>query len=254
MESKTNASFVRATGEKLTLDTTVTYYYCNRSGYFLSRGNQRHSKSQGTSKLNTYCTAAITVRKNENQILVSYCPTHYGHKMLLGHLRIPRNERQAIAGKLLQGVTFERILDDIHDSMDNSINRIHLTTRKDIANIQQAYKLREAHYHEDDATSVKIWVDAMKKHTPNPVLLHKNQGQPTTSECKNLNEQDFMLVLQTPLQAEVLKKCGHNKVLCIDDTHGTNSYDFYLTTVLVIDEFGDGYPIGVSLTELTILH
>ena len=51
-----------------------------------------------------------------------------------------------------------------------------------------------------------------------------------------------MLVLQTPLQVEVLRKCTPNRIICIDDTHGTNSYDFYLTTVLTVDEFDEGYP------------
>ena len=40
----------------------------------------------------------------------------------------------------------------------------------------------------------------------------------------------------------MLKKCALNNIICIDDTHGTNSYDFYLTTLLIVDEFGEGYP------------
>ena len=99
---------------------------------------------QGSAKLNTYCTAAIVVRAtHDNKLLVEHCPTHYGHRTLLGHLRIPENDRLAIAGKRLQGIPFERILDDIRSSMDTSIQRIHLTTRKDIANIQQAYGIQE---------------------------------------------------------------------------------------------------------------
>ena len=51
-EEKRLSSF--PTGSKKTLhDKKVLYYYCNRSGYFRSKGKgQRHSKSQGTSKLN----------------------------------------------------------------------------------------------------------------------------------------------------------------------------------------------------------
>ena len=50
-------------------------------------------------------------------------------------------DRLTIAGKLIQGVTFERILDDIRNNMDSSLERIHLTSRKDIANIERAYGL-----------------------------------------------------------------------------------------------------------------
>ena len=93
----------------------------------------------------------------------------------------------------------------------------------------------------------------MKQNTPNPVLLYKQQGNATTSQCPNLTEKDFILVLQTPSQAEMLCKCGHNKIICVDGTHGTNSYDFNLTTVLVVDEFGEGYPTAWCISNRTDL-
>ena len=43
-----------------------------------------------------------------------------------------------------------------------------------------------------------------------------------------LDVNDFGLVLQTKLEAEMLRDCGHEKVVCIDATHGTNTYDFQL--------------------------
>ena len=57
--------------------------------------------------------------------------------------------------------------------------------------------------------------------------------------------------MQIPLQAEVLKKCTPNNIICIDDTHGTNSYDFYLTTLLIVDEFGERYPTAWYLSNST---
>ncbi len=41
----------------------------------------------------------------------------------------------------------------------------------------------------------------------------------------------------------MLMKFGSN-VVCADSTHGTNSYDFYLTNLLVVDEYGEGIPVG----------
>ena len=32
--------------------------------------------------------------------------------------------------------------------------------------------------------------------------------------------------------------------MCCDSTHGTNGYDFLLTTLLVIDEYGEGFPVA----------
>ena len=54
----------------------------------------------------------------------------------------------------------------------------------------------------------------------------------------------------------MLKTFGPNKVVCIDATHGTNRYDFSLITAIVVDEFGEGYPIAWCLsnrTDLTLL-
>ena len=129
----TDSWFVRATGENGNVDKATTYYYCNRSLYFKLSGNRkRHLKSQSLCKVNSYCTASIIARITpEKGIQIQYYPTHYGHATSLGHLRLSEKERVTIAGNILQGVTFEGILDDIRSNVDTSIRRIHLTTRKD---------------------------------------------------------------------------------------------------------------------------
>lgn len=58
-----------------------------------------------------------------------------------------------------------------------------------------------------------------------------------------------MIVIQTPLQAEMLQVCGNNNVVCVDATHGTNSYDFQLITILVMDEFGEGFPAAWCISN-----
>ena len=80
--------------------------------------------------------------------------------------------------------------------MDTSINRIHLITRKDIANIQQAYGLQEAQYHKDESTSNKLWVNAMNSKLPSPVLLYKPQGELPGADWPHLRKNDFALVFQ----------------------------------------------------------
>ena len=37
--------------------------------------------------------------------------------------------------------------------------------------------------------------------------------------------------------------------MCIDSTHGTNAYNFNLTSVVVIDEFGEGIPVGWMISN-----
>ena len=47
----------------------------------------------------------------------------------------------------------------------------------------------------------------------------------------------------------MMKKFGHQRIICIDSTHGTNSYNFSLVTLVVVDEFGEGYPVGWCLSN-----
>ena len=103
--------------------------------------------------------------------------------------------------------------------------------------------------HKDDAMSVcsLVGVQEVVCHgKQNTVLFYKLQ----------IGVHDFALVLQTPLQSEMFKSCGNNQVICVDATHGTNSYDFVLIPVLVIDELGEGFPVAwwnSNKEDLTLL-
>ena len=35
----------------------------------------------------------------------------------------------------------------------------------------------------------------------------------------------------------------------IDSTHRTNVYDFFLVTILVLDDFGEGVPVGWTISN-----
>ena len=250
-ENATCSSFVKATADK-GADKHITYYYCNRSGYYTNKSRGKHqTKLQGISKLNAYCTAAIVVTqatKGDKHIMQAHIyKTHYGHHSSLGHLRLQKCQREAIASKLAQGITPQHVLDKIRDSVHEKFERIHLITKKDIRNVERSFGLCGSERHKDDATSVRLWVEEMKQSDNNPVLLYKAQGE----SDEILSTEDFVLALQTPYQAHMLETCGHDKVVCIDSTHGTNAYNFSLTTVLVVDEFGEGYPVSWCLSNKT---
>ena len=250
LEIKTNSNFVKATGEKHNSDKELVYYYCNRSGFFSSESSGvRGQKSLGTSKLNSYCTASIVVHKYQNgSICAEVCSTHYGHSFILGHLRLPQSTRVEIASKLSQGISVGRILQDIRDSVTTSFTRTHLTTKKDISNIERAFGLRTVERHPDDATSTALWVQEMESRGESSVVLFFKQQGKEYEEYKTLDIEDFVLILQTPFQATLLKKFGSN-IICIDSTHKTTGYDFFLTTVLVVDEYGEGYPVAWCLSN-----
>ena len=47
----------------------------------------------------------------------------------------------------------------------------------------------------------------------------------------------------------MMKKFGHQRIICFDSTHGTNSYNFSLVTLVVVEEFGEGYQVGRCLSN-----
>ena len=249
LEENTNTQYTKSSGVKIVSGEKQEYYYCNRSGYFKTHSKGlRAIKSQGTSKMDSYCTAKICLQRLKNgEVQAHITKTHYGHKISLGHLRLSKQDKLSVAGQLLQGVNFDSLLDKVRDNVGTKLQRIHLIVKKDLYNIERAFSIRGCQRHSSDYISVALWVKEMVgKEEESPVLFYKQQGQTKAEVGTNigLSENDFALVIQTPLQAEMLKKCGSNKVICVDATHGTTAYDFLLISLIVVDEFGEGFPAG----------
>ena len=97
--------------------------------------------------------------------------THYGHGLSLGKIRLSKRDQLTIAGQIAQGVSFERILDNVRDTVGANFNRMHLLTKKDLNNIERSFSLRTTERHPIDSVSVKAWVDdMMTKGSDSPVL------------------------------------------------------------------------------------
>ena len=62
----------------------------------------------------------------------------------------------------------------------------------------------------------------------------------------DVGKEDFLLGIQTEFQRDIMMEFGKN-IICIDATHNTNMYDFYLITIVVVDEFGQGIPVGWAI-------
>lgn len=56
-----------------------------------------------------------------------------------------------------------------------------------------------------------------------------------------------MLVIMTSYQKAV--DGPSVKKICIDSTHGTTGYDFSLTTLVTVDEYGAGFPLAVCISN-----
>ena len=181
-------------------------------------------------------------------MLVNFCSTHYGHtpEEDVMHLRLPKDFKLAVSNKLLQGVTIDRILDDIRDSVDEGgLKRCHHSTKKDIQNIKRVCNVDGVQKHSNDYTSVAAWVEELKSMEFCPVIAFKPQG--VSSEREGVKDNDFLLALQTQFQLEMMKAFGGN-VICVDATHSTNYYEYLLVTVMVVDDFGEGIPVAWAIT------
>ena len=223
-------------------NSIIDWYRCNRSGTYRPRGTgKRAMKQQGSSKIGGHCTAFMKTisSKDRGNVVVEACLGHTGHEKKLGHLRIPDQLRQEIAGKLAKGVKIESILDEIRNNAGGGIFRDHLVDRKDIINVKHQLNVDLMEKDSKDTKSVDFWVNELQNGTFNPVLVYKPQGVNEYS----LPAEDFLLGIQTKYQLDMLKKYGR-KIICMDSTHKTNQYDFQLISVLVIDEFGEGVPVA----------
>ena len=129
----------------------------------------------------------------------------------------------------------------------NEFTRYYLTAKKNLDNISKSFGISDVQKHSDDQESVRACVEEWSHSENNPVLFHKYQGEPAP-EGSDLTKDDFMIVLQSPFQKEMALKFATNGV-CIDATYGTTGYDFLLTSVVVIDEYGEGFPVAWCLSN-----
>lgn len=106
LEEKMSKSwFVKQRPDRRTKHHKTSWFYCNRTGEFSSRGTGKRSlKSQGSSKTGCSCPAFITTRTDgvTGEVLAEYCLQHVGRKREIAFNRISSEMRSRIAGKLAQ--------------------------------------------------------------------------------------------------------------------------------------------------------
>ncbi|XP_011407648.1 PREDICTED: uncharacterized protein LOC100639460 [Amphimedon queenslandica] len=95
-----------------------------------------------------------------------------------------------------------------------------------------------------------MWVENAKSKAdiPSPVLLYKQQDVKQIDELNDFSKSDFAIGIQTTFQRDMLMKFG-SEAICMDSTHSTNVYDFCLVTILVLDDFGEGVPVGWMISN-----
>ncbi|CAG9817796.1 unnamed protein product [Phaedon cochleariae] len=253
MEEQQKSRFVQDTSAKVLGKKNIKrlYYICHRTDFLKPlKNSKRHLKNSGSNKIGRTCPAMI-VASVQDSVEVSFFSTHVGHECEIGRMPLSIDDRNQIAGKLVEGVTIQRILDDVREEAAQSgciQRRIHLLEKKDLHNIKRDFSISySTKFHENDALSVKLWVEMMKeKKLENncEVLYYKEQGQ-----CDTFFErEDFILIIMTEYQEMELCLFGSEKI-CIDGTHGLNAYGFQLYTIMVVDDFGRGVPVSFCFSN-----
>ncbi|KAI5705056.1 uncharacterized protein LOC113467711 [Diaphorina citri] len=234
----------------LTLGQKVTHYFrCHRSGKFVSQGSGiRHLKASGSCKINGICPAKMKVVVIKNEVITTFYPNHEGHGKDVQHLRLTKEEKMTLAKDLADGIPFNRILDKVRSTLESiDCDRIHLLITKDLQNIVQQFNLEEHVRHSDDSTSVESWIEEMKTKDDQCVVYYKTQGKIDVNNPA-LGKEDFVLIIMNNAQTKILQQYGQD-CICLDSTHGTNQYDFQLTTVLVLDEHRQGFPCAFIVSN-----
>ncbi|XP_050311335.1 uncharacterized protein LOC126746956 isoform X1 [Anthonomus grandis grandis] len=248
-ENDTNCKYV-VNYQKCFKSHVAASFNCHRSGRYVPEGkNIRHLKILGSRKINALCPASIKIKKlNNGTCEVTIMDKHVGHQNDIGHLNLSKTERENLAVKISSKVPFEDILDEIRDSItDSELKRLHLLTKKDLYNIEACFNLCSSSVrHKNDIISVESWINDMQSNG-DAVLFYKPQGS-ESEEWPMLKNEDFVLIIMTAAQCEMLKIYGTD-CICIDGTHGMNNYDFELITLLVVDDFRQGFPCSFLVSN-----
>lgn len=239
----TSSKYIKGERYK-TSSGSICIYNCHRSGHFVSKSEgKRHLKIGGSCKIGFFCPARIKTVTQEKSgqvsIDVTFFSNHIGHQCEVGKLALTKDEKDAIAGKLLAGIPHQSILQNIAQRVSPT-KRMALTKPQDLRNIAAKYGVNNSVIRSvNDALSVDLWVTEMEKSTNNPILLYK----PYAVESAAAETNDFILVFMNDAQENILKLYGE-EIISVDSTHGTNKYNIQLTSIVVRDDNWEGFPVA----------
>ena len=147
----------------------------------------------GNCKIDKNCTCTVKLIERENGTFVSgIYRNHHGHKSEFRHIWLTTSTRQQIAAKLQQGISKEKILDDIRESVGLEFQREHLFGKRDLFNIEKAFGLANIQRHPNDQDSVLSWIQEWEGSDDNPIVFYKLQGQ--LKEEVALEKDDFVVI------------------------------------------------------------
>ena len=223
---------------------------------------KRYVKIQGLSYSGSTCPAHLKRKKLQSGASeVKYLAKHFCHTNKLKHLgHLPFNEedRKWFAGKLSLGVPAAVIIRQARLNYGRQLTRSFLVTRQDLGNIAVSFGIaRPERRHSNDSTSIEAFVCSLSSSHDCPIILYKRESDshihigPTDANADGLIPDEFLLGYMDTSQCEMLKLhgVGERSVVCCDSTHGTNQYRYIMTTVMVMDDNRQGFPVAFLFSK-----
>ncbi|KAJ3660273.1 hypothetical protein Zmor_004728 [Zophobas morio] len=222
----------------------IVYYDCNRSNNgYESKAVAKLPKAGGSIKIKGTCPSRIIANFEEDgTVTVKYIKSHIGHEEDLRCQRLTQIERQEIKNKLQTGVNKKRIVEDARQLEGNKITRLNLLTKQDINNIERNIK-KKRDANDMIATAIKV-TNEWNSDGKNYGFLFKQQGDEAHAY---LRKDDFAVGFMNSVMEHKLKV--HKDIICIDGTHNTNNRGWELTTLLVKDDRGVGFPVAFLVSN-----
>ena len=173
---------------------------------------------------------------------------------LFGYLRFSKTDRQWLVSRLALQIPFEAIIQEARLNISNKLECKHIISRSDLRNITKSAGLYKTERRDANGRSVNSWVRSFIDKDNNPFILYKRQGEqsfdiPPDDACiadTGLLQSDFLLGYMGTVQCEMLRQFGTGdlSVVCMDSTHRTSVYKFLLTTVMILDNNRQGFPVA----------
>ncbi|XP_054276739.1 uncharacterized protein LOC128995746 [Macrosteles quadrilineatus] len=216
--------------------------------------------SKGRVKIGHFCIAQMKVCRNNLTDLVSviYHPTHSHVCSPQDYLHhpLPQDLSSFINCQLGEEVSPSKIFNkvkniNIDKSRDVQTQKVNILTKKRIRERARRQRMAQR-LHEDDAKSVYLMASEMVS-KENSVVIYKPYGADVVYGPEDVNNlpysmEIFMFGFQTPRQLQLMKDhC--NKILIVDETHGTNQYSYKLLTCMVVDDNRRGWPVAHLVTN-----
>ncbi|GLJ59648.1 hypothetical protein SUGI_1517700 [Cryptomeria japonica] len=128
----------------------------------------------------------------------------------------------------------------VHEKMtmfEGQYSRDDFLTMDDIANIDHRIKASSYIFHSSDAISMQQWVLAKS----NKWFAYQEYSATVVDGDGQI---PFILGIQLPEQLDWMLQYGHNNILAMDSTFGTNAMKFQLYTILVFNSKHMGMPMA----------